>query len=347
LFITPIVVIRHKLYGYLWRYVVKKTKLSHTDLQVSRICAGCMGLGGGWERSTIIDSDIEKQAAALIDRALDLGINFFDHANIYARGRAEEVFGRVLASRPELRSQIVLQTKCGIRWSDDPAGSPQRFDFSFEHIIASVEESLKRLHTGFIDILLLHRPDVLWEGEEIARAFAELKKSGKVRYFGVSNQNRFQMEYLQSFLPDPLVANQLQMSLLHNDFAEAHISFNQRAAGYPDGWEGVMEYCRLKGVSLQAWSPLDRGALIGRSLDGQPENVLQTAKLVKKIADSRGVSRDAVALAWLLKHPAKIVPVVGTANPDHLSDSVQALDVDLSREEWYSLFAAARGQEMP
>jgi len=306
-----------------------------------------MGLGGGWDPSTLIDSGMEKQAAALIDRALELGINFFDHANIYARGRAEEVFGRVLASRPDLRSQMVLQTKCGIRWADEPAGTAQRFDFSYENILKSVEASLKRLYTEYVEILLLHRPDVLWDGEEIARAFAELKKTGKVRYFGVSNLNRFQMEYLQAFLPDPLVANQVQMSLLHHDFAEMSISFNQRVSGYPDGWEGVMEYCRLNGVSLQAWSPLDRGALIGRDLSGQPDNVVKTAALVKKMADSRGVPPDAVALAWLLKHPAKIVPVVGTANPDHLSASVRALEVELSREEWYSLFAAARGHAMP
>lgn len=326
---------------------MEKITMAHTDLSVSRICAGCMGLGGGWDRVKVIDAGLEHQAAVLIDRALELGINFFDNANIYAHGRAEEVFGRVLAARPGLRSQMVIQTKCGIRWSDEPAGSPQRFDFSYAHILASVEESLRRLHTETLDILLLHRPDVLWQGEEIARAFAELKQSGKVRYFGVSNQNRFQMEYLQSFLPDPLVANQLQMSLLHHDFAEVGISFNQRAPGYPDGWEGVLEYCRLHGVSLQAWSPLDRGALIGRSLAGQSENVQQTAALVQQIAASRGVPPDAVALAWLLKHPAQIVPVVGTANPDHLSSSVRALEVDLTREEWYSLFAAARGAEMP
>lgn len=326
---------------------MENLKLTNTDLTVSRICAGCMGLGGGWDPSTRIDVSMEKQAASLIDRAIDLGINFFDHANIYARGRAEEVFGRVLASRPALRQKMVLQTKCGIRWSNEPAGSPHRFDFSYEHILASVQASLERLRTDFIDILLLHRPDALWEGDEIARAFEELKSSGKVRYFGVSNYNRFQVEYLQSFLPDPLVANQVQMSLLHHDFAEAGISFNQRAPRYPDGWEGLLEYCRIKGVSLQAWSPLDRGTLIGRDLSGKPDNVVATAALVKRIADQHEVPPDAVALAWLLRHPAKIIPVVGTANPDHLSASARAVEVELSREEWYALFTAARGQAMP
>lgn len=325
---------------------MRKQLIPHTDLSVSRICAGCMGLGGGWEKDTPITPDLEKQAAEFLDRALELDINFFDNANIYARGRAEEVFGRVLAARPGLREQIIIQSKCGIRWADDPPGTPQRFDFSYENIISSVEGSLRRLHTGYLDILLLHRPDVLWEGEEIAKAFAGLKQAGKVRYFGVSNQNRYQMEYLQSFLPDPLVANQLQMSLLHNGFAEVSISFNQHVAAYPDGWEGVLEYCRLKGVGLQAWSPLDRGALTNATASS-PENVQRAAALVKKYAQARSVPAEAVALAWLLKHPAQIIPVTGTTRPDRLTACTRADEVELSREEWYSLFAAARGHEMP
>lgn len=326
---------------------MEKIKIPNTDLRISRICTGCMALGGGWEKDTVLSGADEKQAADLIDASLEQGINFFDTANIYARGRAEEVFGRVLAKRPGLREQIVLQSKCGIRWADEPAGSPQRFDFSEQHILEAVEASLKRLHTDYLDILLLHRPDVLWEGEEIAAAFATLKQAGKVRYFGVSNQNRFQMEYLQSFLPDALVANQLQMSLLHNGFAEVSISFNQHAPHYPDGWEGVMEYCRLKGVSLQAWSPLDRGVLFGSDLSKLPENQRQTALLLQQYAAERNVPAEAVALAWLLKHPAQIVPVIGTSRPARVADAAKAVEVELSREEWYSLFETARGLPMP
>ncbi len=326
---------------------MEKRILTHTDLRVSRLCAGCMGLGGGWDPKTSLTAEHEKQAAAFLDAALELGINFFDHANIYAHGRAEEVFGRVLAKRPGLREKIVIQSKCGIRWADDPPGTPQRFDFSHGNILESVEGSLKRLGTDYLDILLLHRPDVLWEGEEIAAAFAELKAAGKVRYFGVSNQNRAWMEYLQTFLPDPLVANQLQMSLLHHGFAEVGISFNQASPGYPDGWEGVIEYCRLKGVGLQAWSPLDRGALTGGDASALTAAGKKTAALVKEYAAARGVSAEAVALAWLLRHPAKIVPVLGTARPDRLAACAEAVDVELSREEWYSLFEAARGKPMP
>jgi predicted oxidoreductase len=326
---------------------MEKIVLPNTGLRVSRLAAGCMGLGGGWDKGAILTKEHEKQAREYLDSALDLGINFFDHANIYAAGRAEEVFGRVMRERPGIRERIVIQSKCGIRWADDPPGAPQRFDFSYEHILSAVDATLRRLGTDYLDILLLHRPDVLWEGEEIARAFAELKAAGKVRYFGVSNQSRAWMEYLQSFLPDPLVANQLQMSLLHHGFAEVGVSFNQEAPGYPDGWEGVIEYCRLKGVGLQAWSPLDRGALAGGDLSKQSEAARKTAALVKEYAEARGVPPEAIALAWLLRHPAKIVPILGTTKPDRLAACAKSLEVALSREEWYKLFETARGRAMP
>jgi predicted oxidoreductase len=326
---------------------MEKFTIPNTSLQVSRLCAGAMGLGGGWAPETELTAEHARQAREFLDAALELGINFFDHADIYARGRAEAVFGRVMRKRPGLREQIVLQSKCGIRWADEPQGAPQRFDFSAGHILASVDGILGRLGTDYLDILLLHRPDVLWEGEEVARAFDSLKQAGKVLYFGVSNQNRFQMEYLQSFLPEPLAANQLQISLLHHGFAEAGISFNQAAPNYPNGWEGVLEYCRLKGVSLQAWSPLDRGALTCGDLSQLTGGTRQAAELVQSLAQQRGVPAEAVALAWLLKHPARIVPVLGTTRPGRLSACARALEVKLTRKEWYALFAAARGQAMP
>lgn len=325
---------------------MKTLKIPHTDLQASVLAFGCMDLGGGWNPGALTP-ELEDQARSFLDTAAELGANFFDHANIYAFGKAEEVFGRVLRERPSLRDGIILQSKCGIRWRDDPPGSPQRFDFSAAHIEESVNAILRRLGTDRLDILLLHRPDPLMEGEEIARAFAALKAAGKVRYFGVSNQNRFQMEYIQSFLPDPLVANQMEMNLLHSGFAEAQISVNQRVAAYPDGWEGLVEYCRLKGVVLQAWSPLARGLLSGANLEGQPDNVKAAAALVDRVAQTRGVSTEAVVLAWLLRHPARIQPVLGTVRPERLRACAQALDIELSREEWYSLFVAARGKAMP
>lgn len=320
--------------------------LPHTNLQGSRLILGCMGLGGGWDPDHRLNGTDEAQARAFLDAGLEMGANFYDHANIYARGRAEEVFGRILRERPALRDQLILQSKVGIRWSDPARGFPQRFDFSRAHILEATEAILKRLGTDRLDILLLHRPDVLWQPEEIAEAFALLKSQGKVNYFGVSNQNRFQMEYLQSVLPDPLVANQVQMSLLHHGFAEVGISFNQGSPRYPDGWEGTLEYARMHQVVLQAWSPLDRGVLTG-DLTGQPETVAATAALVKKLAQEHGTTPEAIQLAWLLRHPAGIQPVLGTSRPDRLKACARALDVTLSREEWYSLFAAARGKSMP
>ena len=321
--------------------------LPHTDLRVSRLIAGCMGLGGGWGRATVINASLEKQARDFVETALELGINFFDHANIYARGRAEEVFGRLFKQTPSLRERMVLQSKVGIRWEDDPAGTPQRFDFSYEHIVEAVDAILRRLNTSHLDILLLHRPDPLMEGEEVARAFARLKKEGKVRYFGVSNQNRSTMEYLQHFLPDPLIANQLEMNLLHSGFAEATISFNQAAPAYPDGWEGVVEYCRLNGVTLQAWSPLARGLLSGGDLDDVGPAVVKTAALVRELAGAYGVSAEAIVLAWLLRHPAGIMPVLGTSRSDRLHACAGSVQVKLARDEWYRLFEAARGAPMP
>jgi len=305
-----------------------------------------MGLGGGWDPQTVIDAQTIREAQNFVDAGLELGANFFDHANIYAHGRAEDVFGRVLHDRPGLREKLILQSKVGIRWAGNPAGSPQRFDFRKQHILEAVDGILSRLQTSWIDILLLHRPDVLWEPQEVAEAFRILKEQGKVKHFGVSNQNRFQMEEVQSVLPDPLVANQVQMSLMHHGFAETSISFNQESPRYPDGWEGVIEYCRKNKVQLQAWSPLDRGVLLGDTA-GKPENVQAASLLVNKLAREKSVSPEAVQLAWLLKHPSGIQPVLGTSKPERLRACAQALDVELSHEEWYSLFAAARGKPMP
>ncbi|HEY5768880.1 MAG TPA: aldo/keto reductase [Terrimicrobium sp.] len=325
---------------------MKMIKIPHTDLEVSRLALGCMGLGGGFAPDTRLTADHERQAREFLDVAEEIGVNFFDHANIYGRGRSEEVFGRVLRERPSLRDRIVIQSKCGIRWADDPRGTPQRFDFDRDHILESVDAILARLGTDRLDILLLHRPDALWEGEEIAEAFRNLRLSGKVRYFGVSNQNRFQIEYLQSFLPEPLVANQVEMNLLHHGFVEVGISFNQNSPRYPDGWEGTMEYCRIKGVLLQAWSPLAQGVFTG-TLDDQPENIKRTAALVREYAQRHETTPEAILLAWLLRHPAGIQPVLGSSRPDRLRACAKADSVSLSREEWYSLFAAARGAPMP
>jgi predicted oxidoreductase len=309
--------------------------------------AGCMNLGGGWTKGVTVGEAHAAQAEAFIAGALDSGVNFFDHADVYAWGNAEEAFGRGLARHPGLRPSVVIQTKCGIRWKDEPAGAPHRYDFSRAHIVEAAEGSLRRLKTDYLDILLLHRPDPLWEGEEIAAAFAELKAAGKVRHFGVSNMNAGQMAYLQHYLNEPLVADQLQMSLLHHGFVEAGISFNQVSEGYPQGWEGALEYCRLNGVALQAWSPLDKGLLASAPLSALTPTQRSAAELVRAMAASKGVPPEAIALAWLLRHPAGIMPVIGTTNPGRFAACAAAASVFLSREEWYALLEAARGRPVP
>ncbi len=306
-----------------------------------------MGLGGGWGADAVLTPALEREARDFVEAALGLGITFFDHADIYTRGRAEEVFGRVLRDSPGLRERMVIQSKCGILFADTPPGTPHRFDFSHDHIIGSVEAILRRLQTSYLDVLLLHRPDALMEVEEVARAFATLRASGKVRHFGVSNHNHHQVELLQSVLPEPLVCNQLEMSLLHHGFAEAGISFNQSSPGYPDGWEGMLEYSHLKGLSLQAWSPLAHGALVGANPGRLTEAGRKTVELVASMAAERGVPPEAIALAWLLRHPAKIVPVLGTSKPSRLAACAKALDLQLSREDWYRLLECARGREVP
>ncbi len=322
-------------------------KMNHTDLTVSRVIAGCMYLGGGAGRDKAFLPEHVKEARVYAETALNLGINYFDHANTYASGRAESAFGELFKETPSLRDKMVLQSKVGICLANHPEGAIQHFNFSHKHIIFAVEESLRRLNTSHLDILLLHRPDPLMEGEEIAKAFGELKAQGKVRYFGVSNQNRFVMEYVQSFLPDPLVANQMELSILQSGLMESVISCNQRPPNYPNGVEGLVEYCRLKGMNLQAWRVLSNGVLSGKTLENPAPNVAETAALVKTLAEKYQTSLEAIVLAWILKHPAKISPVIGTINPKRVALCAQSTDIELSREDWYALFASGRGKSMP
>ncbi len=313
--------------------------------ETSRLAAGVMGLGGGWDTSPIT-ADHVVTAHEVIDTALDAGINFFDHADIYKMGKAEGVFGRVLKERPQLREQLFIQTKCGIRFAND-AGNPARYDFSKEWILASVEGSLKRLNTDYIDVLLLHRPDPLMEPEEIAAVFDSLKTAGKVRYFGVSNFHLHQITFLQSYLSEPLVANQIQMGLDHRDWLEQGIMFNNLAGNNTNFAPGILEYCRMNGVQLQAWGSMAQGIYSGRSLKRQPKAVKKTAELVKVLAQKYGTSLEAIVVGWLLCHPAAIQPVIGTTNLARIKACQQALEVEMSREDWYALFVSARGESVP
>ncbi|MGB8713269.1 MAG: aldo/keto reductase [Onishia taeanensis] len=311
---------------------------------VSPMAYGCMGLGGEWDASPV-EAHHVTQAHRALDAALEAGINFFDHADIYALGKAESAFGRVLKERPSLRESIFLQTKCGIRFED--AQGPKRFDFSAEWIRASVEGSLKRLGVEMLDVLQLHRPDPLMVPDEIAEVFTALKAEGKVRHFGVSNMQRHQLEFLQASLDAPLVANQLELGLHRLDFLDEGVLANQPEGTASNFTPGSLEYCRRHGVQLQAWGCLSQGRFTGRALDDQPAVITATATLVGELAEQYGVSREAIVLAWLRRHPANIQPVIGSTDPARIAASGEALGISLSREDWYRLYVCARGGELP
>ena len=322
---------------------MKTYRIPQTDLEVSRLAYGCMQIGGSWSDEPITES-VKTAALNVVRTAYEQGINFFDHADIYTRGKSEMVFADALKQMP--RDQVVLQSKCGIRFPGQPdPGDPQRFDFSYEHIIASVEGILSRLQTDYLDILLLHRPDALVQPEEVARAFAELHQAGKVRYFGVSNHNVWQMALLQKHVTQPLVVNQLEISLLHSYLINDGILANQTANRYAGAY-GVLDYCRLHDIFVQAWSPVAGGRLFNPPA-AAPEHIRKTADLVADMAAAKNTSPEAIVLAWLLRHPAQIQPIIGTTKPERVIASCQADTVTLSREEWYTLFIAARGEALP
>ncbi|SEQ71572.1 Predicted oxidoreductase [Virgibacillus subterraneus] len=305
---------------------MKKITLGNSDLEVSTIGLGCMRM-----------NDLTPMKAKhVINNALDLGINFFDHADIYGDGKSEEVFAEALKLSPANREEMVLQTKCGIRSG--------YFDFSKEHILKSADDSLQRLGTDFIDILLLHRPDALVEPEEVAEAFTRLKESGKVRRFGVSNQNTMQIELLKKYLKQDLIVNQLQFSIMHTGMIDAGLNVNMKNNSATVRDSSILEYSRLNNMTIQAWSPFQYGMIEGAFI-GNDEFPEINAKL-QELAYEKGVTDSAIAIAWILRHPANIQPIVGTMNPERLTGIAEASDIDLTREEWYEIYRAA-GNELP
>ena len=294
--------------------------------QVSVIGAGCMRIAG-------MD---QNQADEFVRAALDGGVNFFDHADIYGGGRSEEIFGMLFEKDPSLRDQIFLQSKCGIRKG--------MFDFSKEYILEAVNGILSRLKTDHLDSLLLHRPDVLMEPEEVQEAFDELYKAGKVRAFGVSNQNRFQMELMKSAVTYDLCADQLQVSLAHTPVIDAGLNVNMADAPAIMRDGGTLEYCRINKMAVQCWSPLQAGYFGGVFLNKEEYKEL-TAKL-NEIAEEKGVSADVIAYAWLLRIPAKMQVITGTTNRERIVNAAKAADIDLTRSEWYDLYRAA-GNRLP
>lgn len=300
---------------------MRTIQLGTSSLEVPVIAVGCMRI-----------NSLEKaEAERFVQASLEAGANFFDHADIYGGGACEEIFADAIHMNDDIREKIILQSKCGIR-----KGS---FDFSKEHILNSVDGILKRLKTDYLDILLLHRPDALVEPEEVAEAFDKLESSGKVRHFGVSNQKPMQIELLKKYVKQPIVANQLQLSITNANMISNGINVNMENESAVDRDGSILDYCRLHDITVQPWSPFQYGFFKGVFLDNDefPELNAKIDEIAKKYA----VSNTTIAIAWLLRHPARMQPVTGTMNIERIRDCVKASDVHLTREEWYEIYRAA------
>lgn len=293
---------------------------------VSQVALGCMRIG----RMT------DAEADTYMGTALECGYNYFDHADIYGGGRCEQVFGGILRRDPSLREKIVIQTKCAIR--------PGSYDFSKEHILSSVEGSLRRLGVEHIDVLLLHRPDLLMEPEEVAEAFDELESAGKVGAFGLSNHNPMQIELLQKYVRQPLLIDQMQLSIPHAYMIAAGANVNLQNNEGIDRDGSLRDYCRIHGITVQPWSPLQHGFIDGAFLTNERYADLQG--LLSEVAAGYGISETGLAIAWLLRLPDKMQPIVGSTNPGRLREIAAAADVTLTREDWYRIYCGA-GYPLP
>lgn len=303
--------------------------LGQDDKELSEIVLGMM---------RIKDKSV-KEVEELVETALSVGINAFDLADIYGRGRCEELLGLVLKNRPDLREKMWIQSKCGIRIEEFTY-----FDFSKDYIIKSVDGILQRLKIDHLDSLLLHRPDALMESDQVAEAFDLLYKQGKVRNFGVSNQNPMMMEFLKKDVKQPLAVNQLQLSAAFTPGFESgfHVNMEDSQAAMRDG--SIFEYCQLHDVVIQAWSVLQFGYFKGNFVGNEKFQALN--QVLDRLAIKYGVTSSTIAISWILRYPAKMQAVVGTTNPKHLREVSQAANFSLTRKEWYEIYLAA-GNNLP
>lgn len=301
---------------------MKQIKLGSSGKTVPAVAIGCMRI------NSLELTEVEH----LIKTAMENGANFFDHADIYGGGECEEIFAKAVGMTPEVREKMIIQSKCGIV-------PGVRFDFSKDYILNAVDGILNRLKTDYLDILLLHRPDALVEPEEVAEAFDRLYSSGKVRGFGVSNQNPMQMQLLQKYVKQPLLVNQLQLGLAHSHMITQGIHVNMMDEGGINRDGSVLDFCRLNDITVQAWSPMQYGFFEGVFLgsDKYPE----LNQVINQIAEEKNVSPTTIAIAWIMRHPANIQTIIGTTNTTRMLDSIKAGDIDLTRDEWYELYMAA------
>lgn len=305
---------------------MKTFTLAGTDITVPAVVTGMMR----------IPDKSDAEVRTLYDASLAAGIDFFDHADIYGGDlhRCERRFAQALKLTPSQRSEITLQSKAGI------VTSGPYFDFSYAHIIESVDGSLEALQTDYLDILLLHRPDALVEPEEVARAFDELQAAGKVRAFGVSNHTPGQIELLKRYVTQPLVANQLQLSITHAPIIAQGVAMNMAALEQSLSRDlGILDYCRLHDITVQAWSPFQAGFFTGVFL-GNPDYPELNA-VIDRLAAAYDVQAEAIATAWITRHPAQMQVVLGTTTPERVTAAAQGADIELTRPEWYELYRAA------
>lgn len=300
--------------------------LRNTLPETGQIIVGCMRM----------DSRTPQELANMIDDLADRGIRFYDHADIYGHGKCEELFGEAMQLANTPREDLIIQSKCGIRdgW----------YDLSKDYILDSVDGILNRLQTPYLDLLILHRPDALMEPKEIAEAFDQLQKSGKVRHFGVSNFTPEQIRLLQTEVKQPLLVNQLQLSIPNAWMISQGLEANMPTQGALDRTGHVLEQMRQMGITIQTWSPLQYGDWEGTFLDN-PE-FAELNKTLQKLADKYNVSKSAIAAAWILRHPAGMQVVTGSSRMDRILDMAKARKVDLTRKEWYELYKAA-GHRIP
>lgn len=305
---------------------MNKINIINNGFSIPEIALGCMRI-----------SEMSDSAASdLISVALDNGINFFDHADIYGGGKSEEVFSKAVKSLGVKREDILVQSKAGIR--------DGFFDFSKVHILDSVDKILKRLNTDYLDSFLLHRPDTLVEPEEVAEAFNLLHKSGKVKYFGVSNQNPMQIDLLKKYVEQDLLFNQLQLSIKRTGMIDSGFNVNMKVDNSIDHDGYILDYCRLNDITIQAWSPFQYGFFEGVFLNN--EKFPELNKVIDRLADKYKVTNSAIAVSWILRHPAKIQTIIGTTNPQRVKDMAEASHFKLSRQEWYEIYRAA-GNVLP
>ena len=309
---------------------MKKIDIVNGPQKVSAVIQGCMRMPA-----------LTKEAAAKVIRtAYDMGVNFYDHATCYGEnGAAETRFAEAFPLTGIKREDIYIQSKCGLCFDRN------EFDWTKENILSSVDDSLRRLNIDYLDTLLLHRPDVLYDPEEVAEAFDILEGSGKVRFFGVSNLVPMQIELLKKYVKQPLVINQVQLSLEQSQLIDQALYMNNKTTDFSVNRDGnALDYCRLMDITIQAWSPLQKGMFGGSFIDDPEFPALN--KALEKLAEREGVTKTAIAIAWILRHPAKMQAIIGSMNPKHIEEACVASEVKLSHHDWYELYLAA-GKYLP